>query len=62
MDAVSKFLFPAVAAAAGAYFGGHLWNHVAIRAIGPEAQLALVVAVATILGGVLGDKLAGHKK
>ena len=62
MDAVSKFLFPAVAAAAAAYFGGQLWNHVAIKAIGPEAQLALVVFLAAVAGGVIGDKLAGGKK
>jgi len=57
MQEAMKYLFSGIAAAAACYFGGQLWNTVAIKAIGPEAQLALIVFVAAVLGGLIGDKL-----
>jgi hypothetical protein len=60
-----KYLFSGLAAGAITFALPSIWRSVSVHALGYELQSAIVVGLAAIAGGIVGDKLGfggGAKK
>jgi uncharacterized membrane protein YhiD involved in acid resistance len=57
MRATRTYLLCALGALVFAYVAPYVWDYVAIRAIGPRWQNAIVAGIGAIVGGVVAERI-----
>jgi hypothetical protein len=57
MQAAKRYLICALGAVIFAYLAPYLWEYVAIRAIGPRWQNAVIAGLGAIVGGFIAERI-----
>ncbi len=55
-----RFLFPAIGAGLMYLIAPTIWENVPVKPIGPQAQGAILVALAAMIGGLVGEKFGAR--